>query len=339
MQHEAAQVLEPLYRLGEEWDKLVEVYKLELERLKEPDERQNLLRRLAEIAENRLFDQVQAFEWWSQAVLEDPKSEQAQDELLRLVRVTHQWEHYVGTMLQAAQQAPEVTLRRDVLMRLAAVFETDLVDLARAEEVLHQVLAEQPEDADGTGVPGPHLRSPGHLRPAGRGAASADRHHRRFARAGVTASAPWPGAGRRAGEPDRGHRQLPGGAGAGQPQQRGPGGARAAVLPERALGGAVRGLRAAAGHRPGRRGHGRLLRPHGPHRQRGVRGSGKGGRAVAQGPGPARGRPGGAGGAGRPARAGRGVARADRGSGQPDPRRGLADGSHPAVQAAGAHLG
>ena len=96
MQHEVAQVLEPLYRLGEEWDKLVEVYKLELERLTEPEERQNLLRRLAEIAENRLFDQVQAFEWWSQAVLEDPTSEQAQEELLRLARVTHQWDALRG---------------------------------------------------------------------------------------------------------------------------------------------------------------------------------------------------------------------------------------------------
>src|SRR6185436_12600197 len=105
MQHEVAQVLEPLYKAGEEWEKLQEVYKLELNRLRDPAERQEMLRRLADIAENRLFDQVQAFEWWSRAVSEDPRSEEALEQLLRLARTTHQWDGYVGTMLESAQAA------------------------------------------------------------------------------------------------------------------------------------------------------------------------------------------------------------------------------------------
>jgi tetratricopeptide (TPR) repeat protein len=146
MQHEVGQVLEPLYKAGEEWDKLQEVYKLELNRLTDPTERQEMLRRLADIAENRLFDQVQGFEWWARSVSEDPRSEEALEELLRLARTTHQWDGYVGTMLEAAQQATDPAVRRDVLMRLASVFEVDLADLARAEEVLNQILAEQPTD-------------------------------------------------------------------------------------------------------------------------------------------------------------------------------------------------
>jgi tetratricopeptide (TPR) repeat protein len=146
MQHEIAQVLEPLYRLGEEWDKLVEIYQLELERLKDPEERQGLLRRVADIAENKLFDQVAAFEWWSRAAQESPASEQALDELLRLARITHQWDGYVSTMLEAGQNAREPGVRRDVLIRLAAVFESDLGELQRAEEVLGQILEEQPQD-------------------------------------------------------------------------------------------------------------------------------------------------------------------------------------------------
>jgi golgin subfamily B member 1 len=147
LQQEIAQILEPLYRLGEEWEKLVEIYQLELEGVSDPDERQNLLRRLAEIAENRLFDQVQAFEWWARAVLESPSSEQALEEMLRLARVTHQWDGYVSAMFQAAQNAQEAAVRRDVFLRLASVFEVDLADLARAEEVLHQVLADEPQEA------------------------------------------------------------------------------------------------------------------------------------------------------------------------------------------------
>src|SRR6185436_9874916 len=146
MQHEIAQVLEPLYRLGEEWERLVEIYQLELERMTDPEERQSLLRRVAEIAEGKLFDQVAAFEWWSKAVQENPASEQALDELLRLARVTHQWDGYVNTMLQAAQNAREPAVKRDVLLRLAGVFESDLGELQRAEEVLAQILEEQPQD-------------------------------------------------------------------------------------------------------------------------------------------------------------------------------------------------
>ncbi len=146
MQLEIAQVLEPLYRLGEEWDKLVDVYQIELGRLADTEERMNLLRRVADIAETKLFDQVAAFEWWAKAVQESPGSEQAQDEALRLARQTHQWEGYVGTLLAAVESSKDATVRRDVLLRLATVFEQDLVDLPRAEEVLNQILAESPQD-------------------------------------------------------------------------------------------------------------------------------------------------------------------------------------------------
>jgi tetratricopeptide (TPR) repeat protein len=146
LQHEVAQVLEPLYRAGEEWEKLQELYRLEFARLTDPSERQSLLRRLADIAENQLFDQVQALDWWSRAVAEDPRSEEALDELLRLARDTHQWEGYVGTMLEVAPSGADPSVRRDVLMRLATVFESDLGELGRAEEVLNQVLGDHPGD-------------------------------------------------------------------------------------------------------------------------------------------------------------------------------------------------
>ncbi len=147
MQHEIAQVLEPLYRLGEEWEKLEQIHQIELGRLTDGEERQAVLRRLADIAENKLFDQVGAFEWWAKAAAEAPGSEQGLDELLRLARVTHQWDGYVSAMLEAAGKAREPDTRRDVLLRLAAVFEQDLGETERAEEVLGQVLEDRPQDA------------------------------------------------------------------------------------------------------------------------------------------------------------------------------------------------
>jgi tetratricopeptide (TPR) repeat protein len=148
MQREIAQVLEPLYRVGEEWEKLVRVYQVELASEAEPEERQRILRRLADITENKLVDQIAALDWWARAVIEAPSSEQALDEALRLARTTHQWETYVGTMAEAASKATDRIARKEVLMRLATVFESELSDLSRAEEVLAQVLNYDAEDAD-----------------------------------------------------------------------------------------------------------------------------------------------------------------------------------------------
>ena len=146
MQLEIAEVLEPLYRSGEEWEKLHQIHEVQLQRTTDIAERQVLLRRLAEIAEGKLVDQVAAFEWWAEAVKEDPSSAQALDELLRLARATHQWDAYVTTMSEAASADRPPAVRRDVLLRVAASFESDLGDLERAEKALLQVLGEHEKD-------------------------------------------------------------------------------------------------------------------------------------------------------------------------------------------------
>jgi tetratricopeptide (TPR) repeat protein len=134
--------------VGEEWEKLVRIYQVELGVESDAQERQRLLRRLAEIFEAKLMDQVAALEWWSKAVVEDPASEQGLDELLRLARTTHQWETYVASMADAAARASDHRVRRDVLFRLATVFDTELADLVRVEDVLGQVLALDPNDGE-----------------------------------------------------------------------------------------------------------------------------------------------------------------------------------------------
>jgi golgin subfamily B member 1 len=146
MQVEIADVLEPLYKAGEEWEKLHRIHEVQLGRLTDVTERQTLLRRLAEIAEQKLVDQVAAFGWWAEAVKEEPSSEAALDELLRLARATHQWDAYVTTMVGATSPDHKPSVRRDVLLRLAASFENDLGNLERAEDSLVKVLSEFEKD-------------------------------------------------------------------------------------------------------------------------------------------------------------------------------------------------
>ena len=125
---------------------LYQIHEVQLSRVTDVGERGALLRRLAEIAEQKLVDQVAAFGWWAQAVKEDPSSEQALDELVRLARATHQWDAYVQTLSTTASPDRSPKVRRDVLLRLATTFESELGDLERAENALVQVLGEHDRD-------------------------------------------------------------------------------------------------------------------------------------------------------------------------------------------------
>ena len=280
MQIEIADVLEPLYKSGEEWEKLHRIHEVQLGRLTDLAERQTLLRRLAEIAEHKLVDQVAAFGWWAEAVKEDPSSEQALDELLRLARATHQWDAYVTTMTGATLARPPSAVRRDVLLRLAASFENDLGNLERAEDALVKVLGENQKDAGRPRVARSHLREPGDVREPGGDPAPAADDHRRQRRAGEVEPAARPRVRRGAGGDRPGDRQLPGGAGARAALARRAGRAGAPLLPQRALAGAVRRLREARRRHEGRRRAGRLLRAHGQARGGRARRSRKGRRAV-----------------------------------------------------------
>jgi len=146
MQAEIIEILEPLYRLGEEWDKLAELYQVELERVESNEEKITTLRRLSEISEKRLNDQFAAFDWMARLVLEDPGSTEGREQLLRLARATGNWEGFEHTLQRAAQEATQAEVRRSVQLQLASTYETELANLPNAEAVLLQILGEDERD-------------------------------------------------------------------------------------------------------------------------------------------------------------------------------------------------
>ena len=317
MQHRDRRGARAALQAGEEWEKLQQIYEVQLGRMTDLAERQSAV---AAAGRDRRAQAGRsgrgASDGGREAVKEDPSSEQALDELLRLARATHQWDAYVGTMIDAAQNAdrPGRAARRAAAP--GGQFEADLGDLERAEEVLVQVLTEHPTDVAALASLDRIYDRQGITRSWRRCCASGSRSPTT-----PGADQPAPAAGprlrRRAGRPDGRDRRLPGGAGARHPQRRGAGGARAPVLPQRALDGPLRHLREA-----GRRRHRRRRRMADCYARMAKLAADalddrdQGRRAVGQGPRPARRGRHRAGGAGRPARAGRRVARADRGAGQ-----------------------
>ena len=148
-QIEIAGILEPLYRIAEQWEKLVKIYEVQLDKLTGADERMQLIQKIAETHEQRLVDQPSAFVWWAQAVREAPKSELAIEEVERLAEACHTWEDLVGIYAQVLEErGDDSETQRFVLSRLARVYEHKLRDNARAEEAYLQVLSIDPTDGD-----------------------------------------------------------------------------------------------------------------------------------------------------------------------------------------------
>ena len=255
MQLEIADVLEPLYRAGEEWEKLHRIHEVQL---------------------GRLTDVGRA----ADAAAPPGRDRRAQagrsGRGVRLVGRGGQGGSVVGAGARraaapGARHAPVGRLRhhdvrarrrpstppavrRDVLLRLAASFENDLGDLERAENALRA----------GAAASTRRIRRRWRRSIASTRARGCTRTWRRSCASASTITddsdelvdaEPAPRARLRRGarRGRSGDRQLPGGARARVALARRAGRPRAALLPQRALAGAVRHLREAGRRRQGRR--------------------------------------------------------------------------------------
>ncbi len=147
-QREIAQILEPLYRVAEQWEKLSAIYEVELEKLTEPTERQQMYQRLAEISEQKLLDEVRAFQWWGRAFGEDPRAELAGEEVERLAKSTGSWAELVGVYGDVLARVQDPQVQRIVLLKVARVHDLELRDAQRAEEAYLRVLQIDEKDTE-----------------------------------------------------------------------------------------------------------------------------------------------------------------------------------------------
>ena len=98
---------------AEQWEKLVKIYEVQLDKLTGADERMR-----SHPADRR--DRTssgssisrRAFVWWAQAVREAPRSELAIEEVERLAEACHTWEDLVGIYTQVLERARRRLARR-----------------------------------------------------------------------------------------------------------------------------------------------------------------------------------------------------------------------------------
>jgi tetratricopeptide (TPR) repeat protein len=143
----AAIVLEAVYTDRDEVPDLVRVLEIHLEFAKRGDERRDLLRRVAELRDERLRDDPGALEAFARLLPLDPDDARARQRMLEIARRMKAHARAAG-VLTATAAAAEVPLpRAEILMDVARLCERELDDVARADAVYREVLQLAPDDA------------------------------------------------------------------------------------------------------------------------------------------------------------------------------------------------
>lgn len=142
------EIVEPIYRMSESWDRLLNVHEVQLNYQSDPHERVHMMQRIAEIAEERAADHDRAYVWVQRALLEDPSNEQTLAEVERLGSVLDHWAQLANTYVDALARTSEPEQKVALGKRLARVYEEELADVARAEETFRFVLSVDPKDID-----------------------------------------------------------------------------------------------------------------------------------------------------------------------------------------------
>ncbi len=144
----AAVILEAVYTERDEVPELVRVLEIHLEFASSTDERRDLLRRVAELRDERLRDDPGALEAFARLLPLDPEDTRARQRMLEIARRLGAHERAAGVLTATAAEAGAPLPRAEILMDVARLYENQLGDVGRADAVYRQVLQLAPDDAN-----------------------------------------------------------------------------------------------------------------------------------------------------------------------------------------------
>ena len=139
-QTEIAEILDPLYRMAGQWDKLVGINEALLEGIEDEFERVALMHRIAEIYEEKLVDEVNAFTWYGHAVRQSPNDDRSLEDLERLAAATGGWPDAITVYNDVFEQYEDPEIKKHAALRMARASEEELGDADNAEQTYRKVL-------------------------------------------------------------------------------------------------------------------------------------------------------------------------------------------------------
>jgi tetratricopeptide (TPR) repeat protein len=136
----AAVVLERVYVARDEIKDLVRVLEIRLETVTDVGDRRDLLRRIAELRDQRLSDDAGAFDAYARLVPLSPVDDDARKRLLEIAHRTSSFERAASVLLEAGDAADSPQPRADILGAVAVLYEDKLNDPTRAETIYRRLL-------------------------------------------------------------------------------------------------------------------------------------------------------------------------------------------------------
>ena len=140
--------LEQLYEQAERWDEVVKVIEQRLEIASTPEERATARVRLANVSERHQQNPARAIDELREIVMEVPTHVEANAALERLLESQGRWNDLVEQLerkVDLLYDAGDSQGASTAQVRLAESFETQLGDVARAQEVYERLLERDPQ--------------------------------------------------------------------------------------------------------------------------------------------------------------------------------------------------
>ncbi|MCA9595363.1 MAG: tetratricopeptide repeat protein [Myxococcales bacterium] len=144
---EAASILEAIYEVREDWEKLIGALEILAAADSEQERRVSLLRKIAFVAANQLGALDRAMDAQARALKEDPSLADSRLELEQLAEAAAAWDRLIAIYGDIAAGLSDPILAREYWMRLADI-EERLDKIAEAAESYEKVLALDPSDTE-----------------------------------------------------------------------------------------------------------------------------------------------------------------------------------------------
>jgi len=143
---EALAAMDALYRRTERWNDLIGVYRRRIELATEPQDREALYAQMAEVYENRLGRPDEAIAAYREVLALDDTSRVALTALDGLFSRQSMWEELAENLEAQLRLATEETEQTHLMLRLAALRESQMNQIETAIDIYRQVLEREPEN-------------------------------------------------------------------------------------------------------------------------------------------------------------------------------------------------
>jgi golgin subfamily B member 1 len=135
-----AQILEPLYRDADNFQKLVKVHEIQVSHSESSDQRIALLHRMAELYAQALDDLGNSFKCYARAFAEDPTSSDTQEQLERIAEAGGEWQELVAVYEAQFERIDDPAISAPLHMKVAKIDEENLNNTNGAIEHYRKVL-------------------------------------------------------------------------------------------------------------------------------------------------------------------------------------------------------